>query len=293
MRVAFLGLGKMGSVMAGRLLASQGSLAVYDVDPKQTASLGGAGAKICGSIRELASNCDVVISMLPNDDVLRAATLGPDGLAAALAAGAIHMVSGTHGARAVDEIAAAHRAAGQILVTCPVLGRPELAASGKLGLLPAGPRAAIDSLRPLLAVLGARVFEAGENPLSATAIKIANNFVLGCAVEAMGEGMALVRKYGVDPQVFYRVMVEGLFDCTAYRAYGDIIAKSDWGRVGFSAVSGFKDAALSEEAAKKADISLPFLGIWQQHLERAIARGEGNLDWAVMAREQFRDSGLE
>ncbi len=293
MRVGFLGLGRMGSAMASRLLAAQGSLAVYDLDPRQTARLAAAGATVQPSIRELAAGCDVVISMLPNDESLRVATLGPDGLAAALATSAIHMVSGTHGVQVIDDIAQAHRAAGQVLVTCHVLGRPELAATGKLGLVPAGPRAAVDALRPLFAILGERVFEAGENPLSSTAIKIANNYVLGCAIEAIGEGMALVRKYGVDPQVFYRVMVEGLFDCTAYRGYADIIAKRDWGRIGATAVIGLKDAALSQEAAHKAGISLPSLPPWQVHLERAIARGEANLDWSVMAREQFRASGLE
>ena len=293
MRVGFLGLGRMGSAMASRLLAAQQPLAVYDVDARQSARLAAAGATVRASIRELAAGCDAVISMLPNEESLRTATLGSDGLVGALAAHAIHMISGTHGVQVIDEIARAHRAAGQVLVTCHVLGRPELAAAGKLGLVPAGPRAAVEALRPLLAVLGERVFEAGEDPLSSTAIKIANNYVLGCAIEAIGEGMALVRKYGVDPQVFYRVMVQGLFDCTAYRAYADIIAQRDWGRIGATAVIGLKDAALSQEAADKAGMALPSLAAWRTHLERAIARGEANLDWSVMAREQFRASGLE
>src|SRR6185312_4735850 len=174
--------------------------------------------------------------------------------------GAIHMVSGTHGVQVIDELAAAHRSAGQVLVTCHVLGRPDLAASGKLGLVPAGPPAALQSLLPVFAVLG--------------------------------EGMALVRRYGVDPQVLYRVLVEGLFDCTAYRGYGDIIAKMDWGRIGATAVIGLKDAVLSRQAADKVHMTLPSLAAWQTHLEHAIARGEAHLDWSVMAREQFRESGL-
>src|SRR6185437_15607433 len=212
---------------------------------------------------------------------------GPQGLVGSLAAGAIHVVSGTHGVQVIDQIAAAHRAAHQVLVTCHVLGRPDLAASGKLGLVPAGPPDALRALQPLFAVLGERIFEAGEDPLAATALKVANNYVLGCAIEAIGEGMAMVRKYGVDPQVFYRVLVEGLFDCTAYRAYADIIAKMDWGRIGATAVIGLKDAVLSRQAADKVHMTLPSLAAWQTHLAHAIARGEANLDWSVMAREQF------
>jgi 3-hydroxyisobutyrate dehydrogenase-like beta-hydroxyacid dehydrogenase len=293
MRIGFLGLGRMGSAMATRLLGAGHPLAVFDLMEPATARMAAAGAAVRGSIRELASTSDVMISMLPDDESLRTATLGPQGIVGSLAPGAIHMVSGTHGVEVIDEIATAHRAARQILVTCHVLGRPDLAASGKLGLVPAGPAAAVQSLRPLFSVLGERVFEAGEDPLSATAMKVANNYVLGCAIEAIGEGMALVRKYGVDPQIFYRALVEGLFDCTAYRGYADIIAKMDWGRIGATAVIGLKDAVLSRQAADKVHMTLPSLAAWQTHLEHAIARGEANLDWSVMAREQFRESGLE
>ena len=64
---------------------------------------------------------------------------------------------------------------------------------------------------PLFEAIARRAFEAGADPAAAAAIKIANNFVLGCAIEAMGEGFALVRKYGVVPDVFYDVMTDGLF----------------------------------------------------------------------------------
>jgi len=293
MRIGFLGLGRMGSAMATRLLGAGHALAVFDVSEPAAARMAAAGATVRASLRDLAGSSDVVISMLPDDETLRAATLGPQGLVGALPAGAIHVVSGTHGVQVIDQIAAAHRAAHQVLVTCHVLGRPDLAASGKLGLVPAGPPDALRALQPLFAVLGERIFEAGEDPLAATALKVANNYVLGCAIEAIGEGMAMVRKYGVDPQVFYRVLVEGLFDCTAYRAYADIIAKMDWGRIGATAVIGLKDAVLSRQAADKVHMTLPSLAAWQTHLEHAIARGEANLDWSVMAREQFRESGLE
>jgi 3-hydroxyisobutyrate dehydrogenase-like beta-hydroxyacid dehydrogenase len=109
----------------------------------------------------------------------------------------------------------------------------------------------------------------------------------------MGEGMAMVRKYAVDPVVFHQVLVGGLFNCTAYQAYGDLIAKQDWGRVGASAVIGLKDANLAIDAAAAVAIRLPSAEIWQQGLQAAIARGESQLDWSVMAREQFRAAGLE
>ena len=154
MKIGFIGLGRMGSGMAQRLLAANFKLAVFDPDVKQSARLAEAGAEVANSLGHLASMCDVVISMLPSDEILRSATIDADGLVANLRKGAIHMVSGTHGVPALAELIEAHKAAGQTLVACHVLGRPDLAASGKLGLVPGGPKAAVDSLRPVFAVIG-------------------------------------------------------------------------------------------------------------------------------------------
>ncbi len=293
MKAGFIGLGRMGHGMATRLLGAGHSLVVFDPDEKQAARMAAAGAEVAPSLAALAASCDVVISMLPSDAILRNAALGDGGLSTHLRPGSIHMVSGTHGVPVMSELAAGHAAAGQTLVACHVLGRPDLAATGKLGLVPGGPPAAVDTVRPMFAAIGDRVIEAGPNPLSATAIKIANNFILGSAIEAMGEGMALVRKYEVDPLVFHQVLVGGLFNCTAYQSYGDLIAREDWGRVGASAVIGLKDANLALDAAQAVGVPLPSAAIWKTALESAIARGEANLDWSVMAREMFRASGLE
>jgi 3-hydroxyisobutyrate dehydrogenase-like beta-hydroxyacid dehydrogenase len=137
------------------------------------------------------------------------------------------------------------------------------------------------------------MFHAGEDPLSGVALKIANNFILGCAIEAIGEGMSLVRRYGVDPELLQRILTQGLFDCIAYQGYGEVIAKQDWHRVGATASIGLKDARLALEAADKFQMPLPSATVWRDHLLAACERGEGALDWSVMAREQFRRSGLE
>ena len=293
MQIGFIGLGRMGGAMARRLLAHGFSLGVFDPDVRQTSPLQDLGARIASDIGDLCRERALLITMLPNDAVLESVALGIKGLAESMEEGAIHMVCGTHGVLAVEAVAQAHGRRRQVLVSCTVLGRPERAADGKLGLIAAGPSAAVDAVAPVLAVLGEKVFRAGENPLSAVAIKIANNFVLGCAIEAMGEGMALARRYDVDPLLFHDVLSQGLFDCIAYRSYGDVIARQDWGRIGATATIGLKDAALAFEAAAKVGVPLPSGSVWRDHLLTACGRGESALDWAVMAREQFRSSGLE
>jgi 3-hydroxyisobutyrate dehydrogenase-like beta-hydroxyacid dehydrogenase len=293
MKLGFIGLGRMGSGMAGQLLRAGFAVQVFDPDLRQSARLVEQGASVASDLGALARSVDVLISMLPSDEALLEAATASGGLVEHLSPKAIHMVCGTHSVAAVAQLITAHQVAGQHLVACPVLGRPDLAATGKLGLVPGGALELTTALQPVLAALGDRIFPAGADPLAATAMKIANNFVLGCAIEAMGEGMAMVRKYAVDPVVFHQVLVGGLFNCTAYQAYGDLIAKQDWGRVGASAVIGLKDANLAIDAAAAVAIRLPSAEIWQQGLQAAIARGESQLDWSVMAREQFRAAGLE
>ena len=155
-----------------------------------------------------------------------------------------------------------------------------------------GPPQALEKCRPLFEAIGKRVFTAGNEPVAAAAIKIANNFVLGCAIEAMGEGFSLVRKYGVVPQVFYEVMTEGLFASPAYKIYGQIMVDESYGKVGQMAVLGLKDANLALAAGGAVGVPLPSGNVWRDRLVGAVAHGDGNKDWAVMALEQARASGL-
>jgi 3-hydroxyisobutyrate dehydrogenase-like beta-hydroxyacid dehydrogenase len=293
MKIGMIGLGRMGSGMARRLLTNGFDLTVFDQEPRRGEPLASLGARLATDTADLCRGRDLVITMLPSDESLKAVALGPRGLTASLAVSAIHMVSGTHGVRTIEGLIPAHQLEGQILVSCTVLGRPDRAADGKLGLIPAGPAVAVAKLAPVLKCLGEAVFHAGENPLAAVAMKIANNFVLGCAIEAIGEGMALARRYGVDPALFHEVLTKGLFNCVAYQSYGDVIAKQDWQRVGATATIGLKDAELALEAAREVHVPLPSANVWHNHLLSACGRGEASLDWSVMAREQFRNSGLE
>jgi 3-hydroxyisobutyrate dehydrogenase-like beta-hydroxyacid dehydrogenase len=140
--------------------------------------------------------------------------------------------------------------------------------------------------------MGRRSFEAGTDPVAATSIKVTNNFVLGCAIEAMGEAFSLVRKYGVAPEVLYEVMTEGLFSAPAYKIYGKIIVEQSYDRVGQKALLGLKDANLALAAGEAVGVPLPSCNVWRDRLVGAAAHGDGDKDWAVMALEQARASGL-
>ncbi len=293
MKVGFIGLGRMGQGMAGRLQAAGHDLRVSDPVPGQADELVAGGAVAADSPAAASKGRDVVISMLPSDRILSAVLEGDGGLIDGMSKDCIHMAMGTHGVPAINRANELHKAAEQTFIACPVLGRPDLAAQGLLNLVPGGPAGAVDKVRPLLDILGQRNIEVGESPQASTAVKIANNFVLGCAIETMGEAFSLVEKLGVKPEQFLDVMLKGLFGAPAYEVYGKMIINKAWEGHGATAVIGLKDADLALEAAEAADMPLPSTNVWRNYLQMAIDRGEGHLDWAVMAREQARASGLE
>jgi 3-hydroxyisobutyrate dehydrogenase-like beta-hydroxyacid dehydrogenase len=283
----------MGQGMARRLLDAGHELWVFDVFPKQAESLAAAGAKVAPSVAALAARSDIVVTMLVEDTAVAQVALGAGGLSESLPKGAIHLVMGTHGVAVVRQLEAGHRDAGQTLVAAPVLGRPDLAASGQLGIVVGGPEAAVARCNELLKSIGRRIFTAGVKPESATAIKLANNAVLGCAMVAMAEGFALVRKYDVRPQVFQDVMVEGLFGATAYKVYGQKMVDETFDQVGSPITVGLKDANLIAAAADLARVPMPSHNVYHDRLLGAVAHGDGDRDQAVLGREQARATGLE
>jgi 3-hydroxyisobutyrate dehydrogenase-like beta-hydroxyacid dehydrogenase len=293
MRIGFIGLGRMGQGMARRLLEAGHDLTVHDAVPSASAALGAAGAKVAASVADLCAGREVVVTMLVEDRAVSEVALGAGGLRVSLASGAVHLAMGTHGVGIVRELEAQHGSAGQVLVAAPVLGRPDLAATGQLGIVVAGPDAAVARCQPLLEAMGRRTFRAGTTPESATAIKLANNAVLGCAMVAMAEGFSLVRRYGVEPQVFFEVMTEGLFAAPAYKVYGQKMVDESYDQVGSPIHVGLKDANLIAAAADLARVPMPSHNVYRDRLLGAVAHGDGDRDQAVLAREQARASGLD
>src|SRR5437773_360454 len=263
-------------------------------DPEFATEIGAAGARIASSVSDVSKGRDVVITMLVEDESVIDVALGPGGLRDSLPPGSIHLAMGTYGVAAIRTLANAHAKANQVLVAAPVLGRPDLAASGQLGIVAAGPSGAVRRCDPLFQVIGRRTFEAGEKPEFATAIKLANNLVLGAAIVAQAEAFSLIRKYGVAPQVMYDVMTDGLFaGAPAYKGYGKTMVDGTYDHVGSPVHVGLKDANLILAAADIARVPMPSLNIYRDRLLGAIAHGDGDKDQAVLAREQARASGLE
>jgi 3-hydroxyisobutyrate dehydrogenase-like beta-hydroxyacid dehydrogenase len=292
MDVGFIGLGRMGRAIAARILDGGHTLTLYERTPGHCTELVAGGAHAAATIAETCAGREVVITMVSDDVALAEVALAEDGICVSLGAGAIHLAMGTYGVAMTALLAEAHAEAGQRLVGAPVLGRPAAAAEGQLGIIAAGEATAVAACGPLFELIGRRVFAAGFEPESAMAVKLANGFVLACAIEAMSEAFALTARHGVAPELLRDVLTGGLFSAPAYEIYSRIIVDQSYETPGFTARLGLKDMELALEAAARANVPLPSVSVVRDRLLGAIAHGDGECDWAVLAREQARASGL-
>src|SRR6266704_3732484 len=193
MDIGFIGLGTMGSRIAANLVKAGHKVRVWNRSPQSADALAGVGATPVATAREAFSG-DAVFSMLADDAAVRAVI---DPLLDNAPKGLVHVNMATISVALARDLAARHRARGLEYVAAPVFGRPELAAAGKLTIVVAGEPSAIARLEPLFAMIGQRTWPLGVQPERANVVKLAGNFMLGAAVEAMAEATAMAWRHGI------------------------------------------------------------------------------------------------
>jgi 3-hydroxyisobutyrate dehydrogenase-like beta-hydroxyacid dehydrogenase len=293
MNIGFIGLGNMGSAIAGRLLEAGHALHVWNRSPEPARRLAERGAQLAASAEE-AFRGDVVFSMLSDDQVTRSILLDSGVLARATSgATRIHVNMATISAALGDELAERHRERGIGYVAAPVLGRPDVAAAGKLTILLAGPRQTVEAVQPLLdGTVGQKIWRFGERASQANVVKLAVNFMLAAAIESMGEAAALTSGYGVEPRELFELVGQSLFPGPVYQGYGRLIADGRFEPAGFKARLGLKDVRLALAAAEAATTPMPVGSLIRDAMLEALARGEGEKEFGVvLGRAAMRRAG--
>lgn len=292
MKIGFVGLGSMGSPMALNLVFAGHSLTVYNRTRSRTDDLADSGAQVAATPSAAAAEAEVFVSMLSDDTAVEAVMFGEDGAIEGLRSGAIHVSMSTISVALSRRLAEAHEAAGQAYVAAPVFGRPEAAEGGRLLIVAAGPAAAIASCRPVLDAVSHGVVEVGEDVAAANVIKLAGNFLLAAAIEAMAEAFALVRKYEVDPNDFFDIVNERLIRSPIYEKYGKLIIEERYEPAGFKLALGLKDVRFALAAAEEIGMPLPLGKLLRDQYEAAVDRGWADIDWAGLGRVCAEDAGL-
>ena len=173
MQIGFIGLGNLGAPIAENLLEHHTNMMVYNRTRSKTKPLEEKGATVCESIKELASACDVVFTMVSNDAAIEEITNGEDGLAKNLKEGGIHVSTSTILPVTSEVLFKTHRQNNNHYITCPVAGRPEAARAKKLNFMVSGEDKIVNIIKPLLNDAGGvGVWEYGSAPGSANVAKL-------------------------------------------------------------------------------------------------------------------------
>jgi 2-hydroxy-3-oxopropionate reductase len=208
MQVGYLGVGNMGQPMAGKLLDGGHGLVVYDISETAMEPLLLRQARRAVSPKDLADQCETVVVSLPTLAAFHSAVLGPDGLARG---GALKLLLNTCtvGVPFLREIEAALMPNGITIVDCPISGGPAGARAGTLSVMVSGDPAAVEQVRPLIALWGPTLTIAGDKPGAAQVLKLTNNILFAVSLAATSEAFVMGAKGGLDPAVMLNAINAG------------------------------------------------------------------------------------
>ena len=289
-KIAFIGLGNMGSGMAANLVKAGYEVRGFDLSHDAAARARDNGAQTFGSVREAVQDAEAVVTMLPNGAIVKSVYTAE--VIGQAPASALLLDCSTIDVASAREVAAAADAAGYAMVDAPVSGGIAAANGGTLTFMVGGTAEAFARAEPILANMGKAVIHAGESG-AGQAAKICNNMILGATMVATCEAFALAEKLGLDPQVFYDISSKASGQSWSMTSYcpvpgvGPATPADNGYQGGFATALMLKDLKLAMAAAKYAGVNVP-MGMRAEKLYEAFAdSGNGGLDFSAII-ESFR-----
>jgi 3-hydroxyisobutyrate dehydrogenase-like beta-hydroxyacid dehydrogenase len=292
MKIAFIGLGRMGMGMARNLLRAGHALAVYNRTREKAETLAASGARVASSPADACRDAEVVMTMLADDQAVEEIVFGNNGMASAIRHDCIHISRSTISTALARRLTVEHAQRKQGYLSVPVFGRPESAESKNLVVVAAGPSELVERCLPLFDAIGRQTFVVGTEPWQANVAKVCGNFLTSSMIEALGEAYATLRKAGVAPLSFLEIM-NALLGSQVIANYGRIIAEERFEPAGFALKLGLKDVRLVLAAAEECAAPMPLASLVHDHLLSALAQGQGEMDWSSMTQVIARNAGLQ
>lgn len=290
-RLGWVGAGRMGHALAGRLLAAGHDVAVFNRTRAKAESLTDAGATVVDAPAELADR-EVVFTMVAGPDDFEEVVLGPAGVLSGNGSAPsvivdMTTVSPEASAKVRDE--AAQR--GVALIAAPVSGNPKVVRAGRVTLVASGPREAFDEVAPLLDLLGAGVTYVGDGEKARLA-KICHNLMLGVVAQCMAEITVLAEKGGMSRAAFLDFLNNSVMGSMFTRYKTPAYVNLDFTAT-FTPILLRKDFDLGMQAARELDVPMPVAAAAQQMIQALIGSGHTEEDFAALLEQQANASGLE
>jgi 2-hydroxy-3-oxopropionate reductase len=254
-KTGFIGLGIMGKPMAKNLVRAGYDLVVYDIVREAVAELEKEGARGTESIGEVAQNCDVIVTMLPNSPHVKEVVLGAGGVLENAKAGTIIVDMSSISPIVSKEVGKECAKKGVILIDAPVSGGEPKAVDGTLAIMAGGDEKAFNQVKDMLLVMGASAVLVGELG-SGNTTKLANQIIVALNIAAMGEAMVLATKSGVDPEKVFNAIRGGLAGSTVLDAKMPLLLAGNF-KPGFRIELHIKDLQNALDAAHTVGSPIP------------------------------------
>lgn len=292
-RIGFIGLGSMGLPMARNILKGGYPLWIYNRTKDKGTRLINEGAKWADSPADLASKCDILITMVSNDNALKEIAEGPSGIFHSEKKPMIHISMSTISPELSASLEVRHREKGISFLAAPVTGRPERAQAGSLWIFLSGESAAKKEAHPILEKMSAKVYDMGEKPSQACLFKLCNNFMILSLIESFAEASTMLEKEGIPKEKASEIWGTSLFDSPVFHTYTPMICKGNFSDGGFALDLGLKDIRLLKASADQAQMPMPFLSDLHDKLLISMNLGRAKHDWSAISLLSQEQSGIK
>ncbi|GAA3887517.1 2-hydroxy-3-oxopropionate reductase [Gibbsiella dentisursi] len=291
MNIGFIGLGIMGKPMSKNLLKANYSLIVSDLNQTSVNELVALGAMGATSIKALAAQCDVIITMLPNSPQVKQVVLGEEGVIAGAKPGSVLIDMSSIAPLSSQEIAAELAKKNISMLDAPVSGGEPKAIDGSLSVMVGGDIALFEKYYDLLSAMASSVVHTGDVG-AGNITKLSNQIIVALNIAAMSEAFILATKAGVDPQVVYNAIRGGLAGSTVLDAKAPMVLARNF-KPGFRLNLHIKDLQNALDTSHSIGAHLPLTSMVMEIMQALRTHDMGELDHSAIARFYEAQTGTE
>ena len=289
--VAVIGLGRMGSAIARRILSAGFDTTVYNRTAARMEPLVRAGARGARSPKEAAARADAVVTCLMGDASLFEVMLGEDGLLAGMNPGAVHIGTTTVSPACSAQLADLHASHGSHYLAAPIIGRPEMAEIGRVMEFVGGDYQVMRRCVRLFKSFASGITNVGADHAVANSAQLIFTYMVVSLIEMIGEVYAFGERSRINTAVL-NGLVSAMLGPPALKDYAHRIHARDFDDVSYNLLSGLRDVQLILQAADEARVALSYAGVIREKFLAAAANGLGEKDWCAVTEVTRMNAGL-
>lgn len=290
-KIGFIGLGIMGRPMSKNLLKAGYKLVVFDVNKNAVKDVVECGADEGASVKDVASECGVIITMLPNSPQVKEVILGEGGILEYAQKGALIIDMSSIAPLVSIEVEKKLRDKGMRMIDAPVSGGEPKAIDGSISIMAGGSEEDFEEVLKILKCMGKSVVRVGEIG-SGNITKLANQVIVALNIAAVSEALTLATKAGVDPELVYNAIRGGLAGSTVLDAKAPMILNGNF-KPGFKIDLHIKDLNNALDTAREIGVPLMLTSQVMQILQALKVDGEGQNDHSAIVKFYEKLSHVE